>query len=148
MNAPARTNQYEGPCVVCGEIVPAGAGTLQPGKHGGWEVYHPEHTREPGPPPRGKHPGWHRRRLMAVDIAATGRRAAVDRILAAAVRTTDGRDRDWLIDPGPGLAVDPRTTHGITLDQARAHGVPASRDRKSTRQNSSHNTLSRMPSSA
>ncbi|WP_406402921.1 3'-5' exonuclease [Streptomyces sp. NBC_00879] len=127
MDAAVRTNQYEGPCVVCGETVRAGEGILLPGKHGGWEVCHPEHAREPAPPPRGRHTGWHRRRLMAVDIAATGRRTGVDRILAAAVRTTDGRDRDWLIDPGPGLAVDSRTTHGIPLDQARAHGVPASR---------------------
>lgn len=127
MNATARTNQYEAPCLVCGEIVPAGQGILLPGTHGGWEVYHPGHAREPAPPPRGRHPGWHRRRLMAVDIATTGNRTGIDRILAVAVRTTDGRSRDWLIDPGPGLAIDPGKTHGITLDRACADGVPAPR---------------------
>ncbi len=121
-----RTNLYASPCVVCDENVPAGSGVLLPGTHG-WEVYHPEHAREPGPPPRGDHPGWHRRRLLSLDIAATGPRTGVDRILAAAVRGSDGQSRDWLIDPGPGLSVDPRTTHGITLDRARAEGAPAER---------------------
>ncbi|MET7615434.1 3'-5' exonuclease [Streptomyces sp. NPDC005408] len=127
MNPSGRTNRYEDSCLVCGRAVPAGEGILQPGAHGGWEVYHPEHAREPAPPPRGTHPGWHRRRLMAVDIATTGNRTATDRILAAAVRTTDGDNQDWLIDPGPGLTIAAGRTHGITLDQAAAHGVPVDR---------------------
>ncbi|WP_405569164.1 hypothetical protein OG317_11300 [Streptomyces sp. NBC_01167] len=127
MNTTARTNHYAGPCAVCGATVPAEAGVVLPGSHGGWEVYHPEHAREPGPPPRGTHPGWHHRRLMSLDIAATGPRTGVDRILATALRVSEGPGRDRLIDPGPGLALDPRTTHGITLDRARADGLPPER---------------------
>ncbi|MFI1399221.1 hypothetical protein [Streptomyces sp. NPDC020681] len=123
MNATPRPNRYADPCVVCGETVPAGQGVVLPGQHGGWDVFHTGHAREPAPPPRGRHTGWHRRRLMSVDIATTGNRTGVDRILAAAVRSTDERDADWLIDPGPGPSVDPRKTHGITMDRARADGL-------------------------
>ncbi|MFD0549528.1 3'-5' exonuclease [Streptomyces rectiviolaceus] len=62
-----------------------------------------------------------------MDIATTGNRYGVDRILGAAVRTTGGTSRDWLIDPGPGaLSVAPTKHHGITLDEARAKGMSAS----------------------
>ncbi|WOX20695.1 hypothetical protein [Streptomyces solicathayae] len=123
-----RTNDYPAPCAACGETVPAGAGVLVGLRPKGWVVYHPEHVREPGPPPRHDHPGWHRKALTAFDIAATGHRCSVDRILAAAVRGSDGTARDWLIDPGPGpLSVDPGKRHGITVERARAEGVPAAR---------------------
>jgi DNA polymerase-3 subunit epsilon len=122
-----RPNQRDGDCEVCGVLVPAGHGVLMFTQFGGWEVYHREHVREPSPPPRGTHTGWHRRHLMAVDIATTGNRYTVDRIIGAAVHTTDGTSRYWLIDPGPGpLSVTPHKTHGITLEKAHAEGVPAS----------------------
>ncbi|MFE7330868.1 hypothetical protein ACFU8W_39225 [Streptomyces sp. NPDC057565] len=121
-----RTNLREGECEACGVLVPAGLGVLVSTQFGGWEVYHPEHIREAAPPARGRHSGWHRRRLMAVDIATTGNRYGVDRILGAGLRTTDGTGRYWLIDPGPGrLSVAPRKRHGITVEQARAEGRPA-----------------------
>ncbi|MFE1958934.1 3'-5' exonuclease [Streptomyces sp. NPDC059479] len=121
-----RKNQRDGECEVCGELVPAGLGVLLSTPYGGWEVCHPDHVRDPAPPPRGTHPGWYRRRLMAVDIATTGNRYGIDRILGAAVRSTDGTNRNWLIDPGPGpLSVAPRKHHGITVEQARAEGIPA-----------------------
>lgn len=121
-----RPNQREGECEVCGAIVPAGLGVLVATDFGGWDVYHPEHVREPAPPPRRRHPGWHQRRLMAVDIATTGNRYGVDRILGAAVRTTNGTDQSWLIDPGPGpLSVAPLKRHGISVERARTYGVPA-----------------------
>ncbi|MFD3375105.1 MULTISPECIES: hypothetical protein [unclassified Streptomyces] len=63
---------------------------------------------------------------MALDIATTGNRYGVDRILGAAVHTTDGTNRFWLIDPGPGpLSVTPRKKHGISVEHARSHGMPA-----------------------
>jgi DNA polymerase-3 subunit epsilon len=63
---------------------------------------------------------------MALDIATTGNRYGVDRILGAAVRTTDGTNRFWLINPGPGpLSVTPRKKHGISVEYARTHGTPA-----------------------
>lgn len=121
-------NDYDGPCAVCGAVVPAGSGVLRHGRTGGWEVYHPEHVREPAPPARLDHPGWHRRRLMALDIATTGNRAAVDRILAASVRTSDGLSSDWTLDPGSDpLSLAPGKSHGITIDRARREGVPAAR---------------------
>ncbi|WP_418960588.1 hypothetical protein [Streptomyces tritici] len=123
-----RTNDYPATCAGCGGTVAAGAGVLVGLRPKGWAVYHPEHVREPGPPVPHEHPGWHRRGLTAFDVAATGHRTAVDRILAASVRCADGTARDWLVDPGAGpLAVDPAKRHGITVERARAEGVPAVR---------------------
>ncbi|MFD9885888.1 hypothetical protein ACFWZT_31035 [Streptomyces alboflavus] len=63
---------------------------------------------------------------MAVDIATTGNRYTIDRILGASVHTTAGTSQDWLIDPGPEqLSVAPDKHHGITLQQARADGRDA-----------------------
>ncbi|MFI8521127.1 hypothetical protein ACIGEZ_25405 [Streptomyces sp. NPDC085481] len=102
-----RVNEYDASCAHCGAPVPAGAGLLRHGAKG-WEVYHPEHAPVPGPPPRGDHPGWHRRRLLALDIAATGNRPAVDRIRSAALRGSDGTAHDWILDPGSDLrSADP-----------------------------------------
>jgi len=121
-----RPNRRDGECEVCGSIVPAGLGVLVDTAFGGWDVYHREHVREPAPPPRRHHPGWHRRRLMALDIATTGNRYNIDRILGAALRTTDGTERTWLIDPGPGpLSVAPRKNHGISVEHAHTRGEPA-----------------------
>ncbi|MFJ9088167.1 hypothetical protein ACIRL3_37740 [Streptomyces sp. NPDC102384] len=121
-----RPNQRDGRCETCGEAVATGTGVVADTVFGGWDVYHRDHVREPAPPPRLPHPGWHRRHLMALDIATTGNRYAVDRILSAAVCTTDGTQRSWLIDPGPGpLTVAPYKGHGITVEQARAKGTPA-----------------------
>jgi DNA polymerase-3 subunit epsilon len=121
-----RPNQRDGECEACGSIVPTGLGVLVNKGFGGWDVYHREHAREPAPPPRRHHAGWHQRRLMALDIATTGNRCGVDRMLGAAVRITDGTDRSWLIDPGPGpMSVASRKSHGISVERARACGEPA-----------------------
>lgn len=121
-----RPNQRDGECEVCGQVVAARNGVLVNNAFGGWDVYHREHVLEAAPPPRLHHPGWHRRRLMALDIATTGNRYGIDRILGAAVCTTDGTQRTWLIDPGPGaLSVADRKNHGISVNQARAEGTPA-----------------------
>ncbi|MFJ9808925.1 hypothetical protein ACIRTB_11875 [Streptomyces sp. NPDC101158] len=95
-----RANEYDASCARCGGPVPAGAGLLRHGTKV-WEVYHPEHAPEPGPPPRGDHPGWHRRRLLSLDIGATGNRPAVDRIRSAALRGSDGTVWDGVWNPGP-----------------------------------------------
>ncbi|MFB7862628.1 hypothetical protein [Streptomyces sp. NPDC056069] len=95
-----RANEYDASCARCGGPVPAGAGLLRHGPKA-WEVYHPEHAPEPGPPPRGDHPGWHRRRLLSLDIGATGNRPAVDRIRSAALRGSDGTVWDGVWNPGP-----------------------------------------------
>ncbi|MER7519533.1 hypothetical protein [Streptomyces sp. NPDC126499] len=97
-----RANEYDASCARCGGPVPAGAGVLRHGAKA-WEVYHPEHAPEPGPPPPGDHPGWHRRRLLALDIGSTGYRPAVDRIRSAALRGSDGTAYDWIVDPGSDI---------------------------------------------
>ncbi|MFE4588188.1 3'-5' exonuclease family protein [Streptomyces laurentii] len=94
-----RTNAYDATCARCGGPVPAGTGLLRHGPKS-WEVYHPAHAPTPGPPPRGDHPGWHRRPLLSLDIGATGHRPAVDRIHSAALYGSDGTARDWRADPG------------------------------------------------
>ncbi|MFD9033454.1 3'-5' exonuclease [Streptomyces sp. NPDC059567] len=125
---PDLANDYDGPCAVCGAVVPAGAGVLRHGPTGGWEVFHPGHVPEPAPPPRQDLPGWHRRHLLALDIATTGNRTAVDRILTAAVRGSDGAIGDWIMDPGSNVQSSaPDKTPGVTPERARAEGVPAAR---------------------
>ncbi|MGW6058694.1 hypothetical protein [Streptomyces sp. NPDC055189] len=121
-----RPNQREEQCQVCGVVVRAGLGVLVRSRFDGWRVYHPEHLLEPAPPRRGRHQGWHQRLLMAVDIETTGNRYNIDRVIGAAVLTSDGTTRSWLIDPGPGpLSIAPYKGHGITLRHARTHGTPA-----------------------
>ncbi|MFF4867612.1 hypothetical protein [Streptomyces sp. NPDC000961] len=121
-----RSNQRDGECEACGSSVPAGDGVLVSTVFGGWEVYHREHVREPAPPPRRHHTGWHLRRLMALDIATTGNRCGVDRVLGAAVCAGDGTRRSWLVDPGPGpVSVAPGKGHGISVERARTDGRPA-----------------------
>ncbi|MEU9859250.1 3'-5' exonuclease [Streptomyces sp. NPDC047971] len=126
--APDLANDHDGPCAVCGAVVPAGAGVLRHGPAGGWQVFHPGHVPEPAPPPRQDLPGWHRRRLLALDITTTGYRAGVDRILTAAVRGSDGATGDWIMDPGsdvppPALG----TPSGAARERATAEGRPAAR---------------------
>ncbi|NML50734.1 DNA polymerase III subunit epsilon [Streptomyces sp. R302] len=102
MNPEARANAYDAPCARCGDLVPAGTGLLRHGRRG-WDVYHREHAPAPGPPAAGDHPGWHRRRLLSLDIGSTGNRPERDRITGAAVRGSDGTARDWVLDLGSDL---------------------------------------------
>ncbi|MEV4946855.1 3'-5' exonuclease [Streptomyces sp. NPDC053755] len=65
---------------------------------------------------------------MALDIATTGNRAAVDRVLTASLRTSEGTAHDWILDPGSDpLSVARGKGHGVTVERARAEGVPAAR---------------------
>lgn len=108
MNPDSHTNAYDAPCAHCGAPVPAGAGLLRRGRRG-WDVYHREHAPAPGPPARGDHSGWHRRRLLSLDIGSTGNRPERDRITGAAVRGSDGTARDWVLDLGSNLQ-DPKSS--------------------------------------
>ncbi|MFJ3582265.1 3'-5' exonuclease [Streptomyces sp. NPDC090127] len=130
--APDLTNDYDGPCAVCGAVVPAGTGALRHG-HGptdGWQVYHPAHVREPGPPARQNVPGWHHRRLLSVDIVSTGHRTAVDRILTASVRGSDGYTGYWIMDIGSDIH-DPISAEApavaAAVARSRSEGTPAPR---------------------
>ncbi|MGP3952722.1 hypothetical protein [Streptomyces sp. 7N604] len=128
---PEFVNRYEDTCPVCLRTVPAGQGLRQrdrsSGHDGHWSTYHRSCLPEEAPPPRRRHKGWHSRTLMAFDIAATGNRPTVDRVVAAAVRSTDGSTGlDLLIDPGPEVQLDPvGERHGITAEMARTGGAPA-----------------------
>ncbi|MEU8760233.1 hypothetical protein [Streptomyces sp. NPDC048659] len=117
-------NDYDGSCARCGGPVPAGAGVLRH-EGRGWAVYHPAHAPAPGPPPRGEHPGWHRRPLLALDIGTTGHRPAVDRIRSASLRGADGTARDWTLDlgPAPEGGWGPDAGAGVT-GRGAAPGVP------------------------
>ncbi|WP_370416155.1 hypothetical protein [Streptomyces fradiae] len=92
-----RANEYDATCAHCGAPVPAGTGLLRHAAKG-WEVYHPEHAPAPGPPPPTDHPGWHHRPLLSLDITTTGHRFAVDRITGAALRASEGWEREWAVD--------------------------------------------------
>lgn len=100
MSPGERANEYDATCARCGGPVPAGNGLLRHAAKG-WEVYHPEHAPTPGPPPPADHPGWHHRPLLSLDITTTGHRFAVDRVLGAALRASDGREREWAPDTEP-----------------------------------------------
>ncbi|MFI8423927.1 hypothetical protein [Streptomyces sp. NPDC085479] len=111
MSPDERANAYDATCAHCGGPVPAGAGLLRHG-HRGWDVYHCEHAPAPGPPPPGDHPGWHRRRLLSLDIGSTGNDPARDRITAVAVRGSDGTAREWVLDLGSNI-LDPEVGSDI-----------------------------------
>ncbi|MFE6227853.1 3'-5' exonuclease [Streptomyces sp. NPDC057854] len=117
MSPEERANAYDAECARCGGPVPAGGGVLRHGARG-WEVFHRAHAPVPGPPPPGDHQGWHRRTLLALDIAATGNRPERDRITAAAVRGTGGEARDWAVEPGSGPAA--RALAAGALDELAA----------------------------
>ncbi|MFE9044785.1 hypothetical protein ACFYOG_28270 [Streptomyces sp. NPDC007818] len=111
MSPDERANAYDATCAHCGQPVPAGAGLLRHG-HRGWDVYHREHAPAPGPPPPGDHPGWHRRRLLSLDIGSTGNDPARDRITAVAVRGSDGTAREWVLDLGSNI-LDPEVGSNV-----------------------------------
>ncbi|MCX2184545.1 hypothetical protein KV205_29025 [Streptomyces sp. SKN60] len=92
-----RANEYDATCAHCGAPVPAGTGLLRHAAKG-WEVYHRDHAPAPGPPPPTDHPGWHHRPLLSLDITTTGHRFAVDRITGAALRASEGWEREWAVD--------------------------------------------------
>lgn len=118
MNPEERANAYDAPCTRCGTPVPAGAGVLRHGRRG-WDVYHREHAPAPGPPPPGDHPGWHRRRLLSLDIGSTGNRPERDRITGAAVRGSDGTARGWVLDVGSDIQ-DPNAGSNIQDPDSRS----------------------------
>ncbi|MFJ6354329.1 3'-5' exonuclease [Streptomyces sp. NPDC092046] len=122
MSGGERVNAYDASCADCGGPVPAGAGLLRHGARG-WEVFHPGHAPEPGPPPRGTHPGWHRRRLWALDIGSTGHRPGVDRIRSAALRGSDGTAHDWILDIGSDIQ-DPTGALPDALPDTHADALP------------------------
>jgi len=67
--------------------------------------------------------------MLALDFEATGVDVECDRaVTATAVRLAPGRDpvvSSWLIAPDVDIPAEATAVHGITTEQARAHGRPA-----------------------
>jgi DNA polymerase III subunit epsilon len=134
-------NKYAGTCAACKGRVEAETGT-RANVDGAWQTYHHEcaparepQERVPGqaaeaaapaavPPQRGTHDGWHRRRLAGFDTETTGRDPRTVRIVSAALVTSDGAEKTFLIDPGVEIPAEATAIHGITTEHAREHGAP------------------------
>lgn len=69
---------------------------------------------------------WADGRMAAFDTETTGTDVEADRIVSAAVVAVGGEEateiRAWLVDPGVDVPEAATKVHGITTDQARAHG--------------------------
>lgn len=66
--------------------------------------------------------------LLGFDTETTGVDVTQDRIVTAALVRRDSagtRARNWLIDPGVEIPAAAAAIHGVTTEQARAHGKPA-----------------------
>lgn len=73
---------------------------------------------------------WTSAPLMAFDLETTGTDIENDRIVTAAlIRLETGglplKERVWLLDPGVLIPDEATAIHGISTEQARAHGGPA-----------------------
>jgi DNA polymerase-3 subunit epsilon len=99
---------YHHECAPAWEPRPAGEGAAQPAV----------------PPQRGSHDGWHRRRLAGFDTETTGRDPRTVRVVSAAIVTSDGSEKTFLIDPGVEIPAEATAIHGITTEYAREHGAP------------------------
>lgn len=71
---------------------------------------------------------WHLGPRLAFDTETSGVDTENDRIVTAAVIRLDDTGADtteWLADPGIDIPAGATAVHGITTEQARAHGRPA-----------------------
>lgn len=74
-------------------------------------------------------PGW-LGRIGVFDLETTGVDVTTDRIVTAHVGVLDAKGREiaarsWLADPGVPIPDGAAAVHGVTTEQARAHGRPA-----------------------
>jgi len=129
-------NKYAGTCAACKGRVEAETGT-RANVDGAWQTYHHEcapawEPRPAGeaaapaavPPQRGTPAGWPRRRLAGFDTETTGRDPRTVRIVSAALVTSDGAEKTFLIDPGVEIPAEATAIHGIPTEHARPHGTP------------------------
>lgn len=73
---------------------------------------------------------WHEHPRAAFDLETTGRDPLEARIVTASIVVVDGaggqiQQHEWLVDPGIVIPPEASAIHGITTEQARAHGRPA-----------------------
>jgi DNA polymerase-3 subunit epsilon len=69
--------------------------------------------------------GWAVGPLVAFDTETTGVDVEADRIVTAFLGDGSASDLSWLVDPGIAIPAEARAVHGITMDEARAHGRTA-----------------------
>ncbi|MCA6090622.1 3'-5' exonuclease [Streptomyces sp. SCA3-4] len=68
--------------------------------------------------------------MVAFDLETTGTDIESDRVVTAAVVAIDSdgqvsKERTWLLDPGVAIPPQAEAIHGISTNQARAHGTQA-----------------------
>jgi DNA polymerase III subunit epsilon len=123
----AMVNKYAGTCAVCKGRVAVEAGQ-RVSVGGSWQTLHnecaPSLTAAGGVPRQGDHDGWHKRPLAGFDTETTGRDPQDVRVVSAAIVTSRGERKTFLIDPGVEIPAEATAIHGITTEHARAHGRP------------------------
>jgi DNA polymerase-3 subunit epsilon len=107
-------NRYAGVCKTCGKTVPEQGGELRKDS-GAWVVYHNECL----PPAT----GWHTGLIGSYDCETTGTDPFSARLVSAAFVTSAGDRHEFLVDPGVEIPAEAAAVHGISTEQARAHGV-------------------------
>ena len=108
-------NRYAGACKTCGQTVPEQRGELRMDSEA-WVVYHVECLPAPAP-------GWHSGLLGSYDCETTGTDPFSARLVSAAFVTSAGERHEFLVDPGVEIPAEAAAVHGISTEQARAHGV-------------------------
>lgn len=123
-------NKYSAACHFCSSDVAAGAGQRLRVSES-WVTSHEQCAavvlpapRTPLATPPDPVEGWHRGELAAFDLETTGCDPQTDRIVSASIYHSDGRSRQWLVDPGIEIPPDATKVHGITNEQVRAAGAP------------------------
>lgn len=107
-------NRYAGVCKTCGGAVPEEGGELRRDLSG-WIVYHAGCVPAPAP-------GWHTGLLGSYDCETTGTDSFSARLVSAAFVTSAGARHEFLVDPGVEIPAEAAAVHGISTEQARAHG--------------------------
>lgn len=108
-------NRYAGVCKTCGGTVPEEGGELRRDLSG-WIVYHTDCMPAPAP-------GWHTGLLGSYDCETTGTDPFSARLVSAAFVTSTGARYEFLVDPGVEIPAEAAAVHGISTEQARAHGA-------------------------
>lgn len=93
-------NKYTASGIVCGVAVAIAISRLT--------------HRQPRPPRRGDHGGWHRTPLASLDLETTGIDPLSDRVLSYALISDIGPDVNGLINPGIPIPASSAEVHGIT----------------------------------
>jgi len=108
-------NRYAGACKTCGEAVPEQGGELRK-EADAWVVYHVGCLPAPAP-------GWHTGLIGSYDCETTGTDPFTSRLVSAAFVTSTGERHEFLVDPGVEIPAEAAAVHGISTEQARAHGT-------------------------